>query len=326
MSSFFLRITVVGQQQPWDSRGREWPCPPCRWGRSWPWGPPPPSLPPSNPCRPSWRCPPPLPPHGPIPTLIGAGPPRSTHGPLLPEPGGAAALLPRPPLHVPAPRAPLPRPSPPALQPRDCVTLRPTAALLLVPQVRPTSRRRRPAAAPPAPRSPFCSSRRACTWRTSTASRERPRARSRARGIPGAGPRPRPRGAVGTGEDERCRRCTLRARPGRRRGPARLPGSAAHGAERRAPSRPFPAAGTGRRRRVPSFRFVPGRRRAARFYVCRNKGAVCPASDLLLRDGAGGTGRGPAGGGAARARLIPGVLFGGAARGMLGRPRALPQL
>lgn len=219
-----------------------------------------------------------------------------------------------------------PLPSPPALQPRDCVTLRPTAALLLVPQVRPTSRRRRPAAAPPAPRSPFCSSRRACTWRTSTASRERPRARSRARGIPGAGPRPRPRGAVGTGEDERCRRCTLRARPGRRRGPARLPGSAAHGAERRAPSRPFPAAGTGRRRRVPSFRFVPGRRRAARFYVCRNKGAVCPASDLLLRDGAGGTGRGPAGGGAARARLVPGVLFGGAARGMLGRPRALPQL
>lgn len=39
-----------------------------------------------------------------------------------------------------------------------------------------------------------------------------------------------------------------------------------------------------------------------------------------------GTGRGPAGGGAARARLVPGVLFGGAARGMLGRPRALPQL
>lgn len=61
MSSFFLRITGVGQQQPWDSRGREWPCPPCRWGRSWPWEPPPPSLPPSNPCRPSWRCPPPLP-------------------------------------------------------------------------------------------------------------------------------------------------------------------------------------------------------------------------------------------------------------------------
>lgn len=46
MSSFFLRITVVGQQQPWDSRGREWPCPPCRWGRSWPWEPPSPSLPP----------------------------------------------------------------------------------------------------------------------------------------------------------------------------------------------------------------------------------------------------------------------------------------
>lgn len=66
--------------------------------------------------------------------------------------------------------------------------------------------------------------------------------------------------------------------------------------ERRAPSRPFPAARAGRRRRVPSFCFVPGRRCAARFYVCRNKGRGQPR----LRPPAAGRGgrRGGAWGGA----------------------------